>query len=145
MKALIQRVLSAKVSVAGDIVGEIDFGMLILLGIAKGDSKEKVVDLADKVTKLRIFEDEEGKMNRSIIEAGGKILVVSQFTLLAETKKGNRPSFVAAADPHEAKKYYEQFIAELSARGIIVGTGQFQAKMNVTSVNAGPVTIMLEL
>ncbi len=140
MKAVIQRVLSASVS-PGGAIGP---GLCILLGVAGGDSEPAAERLAEKVAKLRIFENEQGKFDRSLLEAGGSALVVSQFTLLADTAKGNRPSFAAAAPPELAEPLYERFCAALRAWGIEVATGVFGARMQVALVNDGPVTIILD-
>lgn len=145
MKAVIQRVSKANVFVDDVSVGSIGRGMLILLGIAESDTVEKVNKMADKVAGLRIFSDSEDKINASLKDVGGEILVVSQFTLLAETKKGNRPSFIGAARPEKARDYYNRFVAALTGHDIIVKTGQFQAMMQVELVNDGPVTIILEV
>lgn len=144
MRALLQRVSEAAVSVGGEEVARIGPGLLVLLGVAQGDSAEDARYLAGKVAGLRIFEDEAGKMNRSVLEVGGEVLVVSQFTLLADCRKGRRPSFTAAAGPEEAEALYEVFVDELRERSVPVATGVFQAHMHVTLTNDGPVTILLE-
>jgi len=144
VRALLQRVSEAAVSVGGEEVARIGPGLLVLLGVAQGDSAEDARYLAGKVAGLRIFEDEAGKMNRSVLEVGGEVLVVSQFTLLADCRKGRRPSFTAAAGPEEAKALYEVFVDELRERSVPVATGVFQAHMHVSLTNDGPVTILLE-
>ena len=144
MRAVIQRVTAADVQVDHDIVGRIGPGLLVLLGIARTDEEKHADYLADKVVNLRIFEDGEGKMNRSLLETGGELLVVSQFTLLGDCQKGRRPSFVEAAPPERAEQLYEYFVDQLRLKGINVSTGQFQAKMAVSLVNDGPVTLILE-
>ena len=130
--------------VEGRVVGEIGTGLCVLLGIAREDGEDDVVRLAGKVARLRVFADETGKFDRSLLDVGGGALVVSQFTLLADTAKGNRPSFTGAARPEEAEPLYERFCAELRALGVTVGRGVFGAKMAVELVNDGPVTIILE-
>lgn len=145
MRAVVQRVGSARVTVAGETIGEINAGLLILLGVAQGDTAEDGAWLAQKLAALRIFEDDAGKMNRSLVDSGGGALVVSQFTLLASTRKGNRPSFNDAAAPAVAIPLYEQFVAQLTAGlGRPVATGRFGAMMAVTLVNDGPVTLVLD-
>ncbi len=144
MKALLQRVSEASVEVDGQVVGAIGPGLLVLLGVEAGDGAPQADRLARKVAALRIFEDEAGKMNRSVLEVGGSLLVVSQFTLLADLRKGNRPSFIAAAPPEVAVPMYEHFCANLRAQGLPVATGRFGARMAVRLVNDGPVTIWLD-
>ena len=145
MKAVVQRVLNASVLVEQETISSISMGMLILLGIQTGDAPEDIEWLANKISNLRIFPDENGVMNLSVVEAKGKILVISQFTLQASTKKGNRPSYILAAEPIEAEALYLAFNKELSAvSGISVQTGQFGAMMAVTLVNDGPVTIIID-
>lgn len=144
MKCLIQRVSSASVSVNQEVVGNIGIGMLVLVGFSKGDSSEKLAYHIDKLLKLRIFADETGKMNRSIIDIGGSLLVVSQFTLAADCKKGTRPSFDSALEPKLADTLYQQFIKQLSSSGCPVETGIFAADMAVSLINDGPVTFLLE-
>jgi len=141
MKAVCQRVSTARVRVGGEVVGEIGAGLCILLGIARDDAKTE--RLAGKIARLRIFPDEDGRFDRSLLDMGGAALVVSQFTLLAETGKGNRPSFTAAAAPEEAEPVYEQFCSDLVALGVRVERGVFGASMAVELVNDGPVTIVL--
>ena len=145
MRAVIQRVEKASVSVEGEISGEIDAGLLILLGIEENDSTEDVLWLAAKVATLRIFSDAEGKMNLDVKSVNGGLLVVSQFTLHAKTKKGTRPSFIRAAHPDKAIPLYEEFIRVLSAQsGIGVESGEFGAMMKVELINDGPVTIIID-
>jgi D-aminoacyl-tRNA deacylase len=144
MKLVLQRVSHAQVDVGGETVGSIGHGLLILLGVAKGDSAEEVEWGARKAAELRIFQDENGQMNRSLLEVGGGALVVSQFTLLGDAQKGRRPSFIDAAEPEIAKPLYEHFVKCLRDLGIPVETGIFAAKMSVSLINEGPVTILLE-
>ena len=144
MKALLQRVSEAKVSVAGETVAAIEQGLLILLCVLPGDDSETAERLAGKIAKLRIFPDADGKMNLSVIDAGGAALVVSQFTLAADAKKGNRPSFTGAAPPDQARHLCAQVSAALRALGLTVAEGRFGADMKVGLVNDGPVTILLD-
>ncbi len=144
MKAVIQRVLRASVEVEGQIVGQIGPGLLVLLGVAKGDGEADVQYMVEKLAALRIFADQQGKMNLSIGEAGGALLVVSQFTLLGETDKGRRPGFDKAAPPETARLLYEQVAAGLKSRGLHVETGVFGAHMKVELLNDGPVTFILD-
>ncbi len=144
MRAVVQRVSRAHVRVDGDVKGAVGRGMVVLLGVGRKDSAEAAVYLAEKVANLRIFEDEQGKMNRSLVEAGGEALVISQFTLYGDVRKGRRPGFDGAAPPEQAEPLYQQFVRELIARGICVSTGVFQAHMQVELVNDGPVTILLD-
>ncbi|MEY8445954.1 D-aminoacyl-tRNA deacylase [Enterococcus ratti] len=144
MKAVIQRVSKASVTIDRQIVGKIDQGLLILLGIHEKDTQEDVDYLVKKIVQLRIFEDEQGKMNRSIKEIQGQILSVSQFTLFADTKKGNRPSFITAARPKTAIPLYEAFNNGIKNKGISLETGQFGADMAVSLINDGPVTIVID-
>lgn len=144
MRAVIQRVSQASVSVDGAVVGRIGTGLLVLLGVARGDDEAAAEYLAEKTAGLRIFEDDTGKMNRSVAEAGGSVLVVSQFTLYGDVRKGKRPSFDRAAPPEPANRLYEHFVAQLRAAGIQCETGRFQAMMDVELVNDGPVTILLD-
>lgn len=144
MRAVLQRVSSASVKVDGDTTGAIEIGLLVLLGVARGDSAKDVDWMVEKVAGLRIFPDAEGKMNRSVEEARGALLVVSQFTLYGDTRKGRRPSFDGAASPDEAKRLYELFVERARARGLRVETGVFQAMMQVSLVNEGPVTLICE-
>ncbi len=144
MRAVIQRVKESSVTVKNEIIGKIGRGLLVLLGVANEDKANDAEYLADKITNLRIFEDDKGKMNRSLLETGGEMIVVSQFTLLGDCRKGRRPSFVNAADPEKANKLYEHFIKEVRQKGISVKTGRFRAMMEVSLINDGPVTIILE-
>jgi len=144
MRIVLQRVSRAKVTVEGRVTGEIGRGLLLLAGFTDGDSEEALAWMADKVVGLRIFPDDEGKMNRSVEEADGAILVVSQFTLYADARKGRRPSFVDAARPEVAIPLYERFVALLRATGRRVETGEFGAMMDVELLNEGPVTLILE-
>ncbi|HEY8391553.1 MAG TPA: D-aminoacyl-tRNA deacylase [Capillibacterium sp.] len=144
MRALIQRVSSARVRVGAEITGEIGPGLLVFLGVGRNDGRAELEQLAEKIVHLRIFEDEEGKMNRSVLETGGGILVVSQFTLYADCRKGRRPNFLAAAPPETGRELYEQFVDTLRKKGMEVATGRFGAHMAVELTNDGPVTIMLD-
>jgi D-tyrosyl-tRNA(Tyr) deacylase len=145
LKIVLQRVKNASVSVAGEQISEIGSGLLLLIGIARGDGEAKVDWLAEKVTGLRVFADAEGRMNLDVRESGGEILAVSQFTLLANTRKGKRPSFVDAAPPEEAERLFDYFCQQLREAGVAsVETGSFGAMMYVSLVNDGPVTIVLE-
>ena len=144
MKALLQRVSRASVTVDGCVVGEIGRGLLVLLGVAGEYGEDALQKLVDKVIDLRIFEDDAGKMNRSVLDVGGALLVVSQFTLLGDCRKGRRPSFIAAAPPEMAERLYERFCELARRRGVAVATGTFRAHMEVALVNDGPVTLMVE-
>ena len=144
MRAVVQRVSRARVTVEGRVSGEIAAGLVILLGIGRDDTSAVAVGMAEKIASLRIFEDDQGKMNRSLLDAGGSALVVSQFTLYGDARGQRRPSFVAAAPPEQAKKLYEEFSEALRMLGIAVATGVFQAMMSVELVNEGPVTILLD-
>src|SRR5438093_8720396 len=144
MRVVCQRVSEAGVSVEGEVVGEIGPGLALLLGIERGDRDEDARRLAGKVARLRIFEDDAGKFDRSLLDIGGAALVVSQFTLIADTRKGNRPSFALAAPPDEAQPLYESFCAALADAGVHVEQGRFGARMAVALVNDGPVTIVLD-
>ena len=144
MRALLQRVSEASVRIDGDAVGAIDQGILVLLGVGQEDGPEQAAFLARKVANIRIFEDEAGKMNRSVLDVGGKVLAVSQFTLYADTSRGNRPGFSYAAHPDQANPLYEAFCTELQGHGVAVETGRFQADMKVSLINDGPVTILLD-
>ena len=144
MRAVIQRVNRCCVTVDGNTVGEIGRGLLVLLGVGKTDAEPAADYLVEKIIGLRIFEDTEGKMNLSVQDTGGAVLVVSQFTLHGDVRSGKRPSFDAAARPDEAKRLYEYFVAKVRAAGLRCETGQFQAMMEVELVNSGPVTILLD-
>lgn len=144
MRACVQRVSEASVTVEGQIVGRIGRGLLVLLGVAQADEAADAQYLAEKTTGLRIFEDDEGKMNRSLLESGGEMLVVSQFTLFGDCRKGRRPSFIEAAEPVKADSLYRLFVEEVRQRGVPVATGQFRAHMDVALINDGPVTILLD-
>ncbi len=144
MKAVLQRVTSASVEIDGHIVGRIQGGLVVLLGVAKGDDESDVRYLVDKIRSLRLFSDEQGKMNRSLTDVGGAVLLVSQFTLLGRTATGRRPSFDGAAPPDMAKGLYEQVVADLRACGTSVETGVFAAHMQVALVNDGPVTFVVD-
>ena len=144
MKALIQRVRSASVEVEGELVSSIGAGMLVLLGVIEGDTTKDMDYILKKTSMLRIFEDSDQKMNLSILDTGGEALVVSQFTLAADTKKGNRPSFQSAMEPVKANEMYEEFMQKLNALDIKVEGGRFSEMMDVSLINDGPVTIMLD-
>ncbi len=144
MRTIIQRVSQASVVVAQETVGAIDQGLMVLLGVAQGDSSKDAAYLVDKTAGLRIFEDNDGKMNRSVEDIDGSILVVSQFTLLGDCRKGRRPGFTDAAPPELADTLYQEYVDALRSRGITVATGVFRANMQVALVNDGPVTIMLD-
>lgn len=144
MKALIQRVKKASVTIDGELYSEINAGLLVFLGVTKEDGKENSTKLAEKILKLRIFEDDNDKMNLSVEDIKGEILVVSQFTLCADCKKGTRPSFDSAAAPEKAVELYEDFVSQLSSAGAHVKTGKFRAMMEVSLINDGPVTIFAE-
>jgi len=144
MLACVQRVSRAQVTVAGEIAGEIGHGMLVLLGVAKDDTEVDARQLANKVAGLRIFEDDQQKMNLALADVGGAMLVVSQFTLLADCRKGRRPSFTEAAPPQMAERLYEVFTTEVLQQGILVATGRFRQHMEVELVNDGPVTLLVD-
>jgi len=144
MRVVVQRVSRAKVSVDGRVTGEIGPGLMILLGVGKEDTSQVAAAMAEKVANLRIFEDEQGKMNRSLLDVKGGALVVSQFTLYGDARGQRRPSYIAAAGPELAKKLYEEFSEALRWLGIFVGNGVFQAMMSVELVNEGPVTILID-
>lgn len=144
MKAVIQRVTWSTVTVDDQIVGSIGPGLMVLLGVAHGDTPEDCRYLAEKIVHLRIFEDNQGKMNRSLLDAGGAMLVVSQFTLMGDCRKGRRPSFITAAPPDQAEARYLEFCDGVKAKGIDVATGRFGAMMQVSLVNDGPVTLIVE-
>jgi D-tyrosyl-tRNA(Tyr) deacylase len=144
MRVVIQRCKRARVTVDGQVTGEIGPGLLVLVGVTHADTERDARLLADKVAGLRIFEDADGKMNRSVLEVGGSVLSVSQFTLYGDARKGRRPSFVEAARPEQAKDLYETFNTFVQAHGLTVETGRFGADMDVELINAGPVTILLD-
>lgn len=144
MRAVIQRVEKASVSVEGEIRGQIGAGFLVLIGVEEGDGDADFRYIAEKAPNLRVFEDEQGKMNRSLLDVGGEVLAVSQFTLLGDARGGRRPSFITAARPETADPMYERLVADWRARGIRVETGVFGAHMKVSLVNDGPVTILLD-
>lgn len=144
MRAVVQRVSRASVVVEGQIVGEIGAGLLVLLGVSTSDVEADADYLAEKIAGLRIFEDLDGKMNRSVADTGGAVLAVSQFTLYGDVRRGKRPSFDEAARPERARELYEYFVAQIRQRGLRCETGQFQATMTVSLENQGPVTILLD-
>ena len=144
MRAVVQRVTRAQVRVDEDVVGAIEGGLLVLLGVGIDDSDDDAVNLARKIASLRIFRDDEGNMNRDVLEAGGRVLLISQFTLHGDVRKGRRPSFIAAARPEQAEPLYERVVAELRSLGLVTATGRFGATMAVELVNDGPVTILLD-
>ncbi|GAA0218656.1 D-aminoacyl-tRNA deacylase [Metaclostridioides mangenotii] len=144
MRSVVQRVSSSSVTVDGDVIGKIDKGLMVLLGVTHDDTSKDVDYMIDKILNLRIFEDEDDKMNLSLKDIDGELLVVSQFTLYGDCRKGRRPSFTSAAKPDLADKLYEEFIAKAKSQGLNVGTGQFGAHMMVDLTNDGPVTILLD-
>lgn len=144
MRAVVQRVSEARVTVAGERVAEMGEGLLALVGVARGDGPADALALADKLAHLRVFEDAQGRMNRSLLETGGTLGVVSQFTLLGDVRRGRRPSFVEAAPPEQAEPLVEALASRARAVGVPVVTGRFRARMEVALVNAGPVTVMLD-
>jgi D-tyrosyl-tRNA(Tyr) deacylase len=144
MRACLQRVSQAQVTVGDEVVGRVGPGLLVLLGVAAGDEEDDARQLADKIVSLRVFDDEAGKMNRSLRDTGGGMLVVSQFTLLGDCRKGRRPSFDGAAPPDAARSLYETFVARVREQGIEVATGRFREMMQVHLVNDGPVTLLLD-
>jgi D-tyrosyl-tRNA(Tyr) deacylase len=144
MRAVVQRVSKASVVVDEQVVGEIGTGLLVLLGVSTTDTEADADYLAEKIAGLRIFEDGDGKMNRSVADVGGAVLAVSQFTLYGDARRGKRPSFDAAARPERARELYDRFVAQIRQRGLGCETGQFQAMMAVSLVNQGPVTILLD-
>jgi D-aminoacyl-tRNA deacylase len=145
LRAVVQRVAEARVVVGGEVVEEIGPGLCVLLGVARGDDEASAERLAERIACLRIFENEQGKFDRSLLDTGGAALVVSQFTLIADTARGNRPSFTDAAPPENAERLYEQFCAALRDLGVPAGTGVFGARMLVEIANDGPVTIILDV
>lgn len=144
MKVILQRSRNARVEIESETVGQIDFGLVALVGIGKGDDAETVAAIADKTALLRIFADDNGKMNRSVVDVGGGVLAISQFTLLADCRKGRRPAFTDAAPPEIAKELYEHYIDCLKRHGLNIQTGIFAADMQVSLINDGPVTIVLD-
>jgi D-tyrosyl-tRNA(Tyr) deacylase len=144
MRAVVQRVTEAEVTVEGRVAGKIGPGLLILLAVAKPDTRREADYMADKVAGLRVFADDNGKLNRSVLDAGGSLLVVSQFTLYGDVRRGRRPSFDKAAEPQQARTLYEHFVKAARGRGVLVETGVFQEDMRVRLVNDGPVTIIID-
>lgn len=144
MRAVVQRVTQASVTVEGEVLGSVGAGIVVLVGVADGDSTEDARYVAEKAVNLRIFEDDDGKMNRSLLDTGGAMLAISQFTLLGDARKGRRPSFIHAAAPDEGNRLYEAFCTEVRSLGVTVETGRFQAMMEVALVNHGPVTILID-
>jgi len=144
MRAVVQRVSRASVKVGGELVGEIQLGLLVLIAVAQDDTESDADYLADKIAGLRIFEDADGKMNRAVADAGGAVLAVSQFTLYGDVRRGKRPSFDAAARPEQAARLYEYFVGKIRATGLRCETGKFQEMMEIELVNDGPVTILLD-
>jgi D-tyrosyl-tRNA(Tyr) deacylase len=144
MRAVVQRVKQSSVKTGNEVVGQIGSGLLVLLGVARDDTVKDADYLANKIINLRIFEDPDGKMNRSLLETGGELLAVSQFTLLADCRKGRRPSFVEAAEPRKATDLYQKFVDLVRENGVKVQTGRFRAMMEVALINDGPVTVIIE-
>jgi D-tyrosyl-tRNA(Tyr) deacylase len=144
MRAVVQRVSRAQISIDGEITGQIGLGLLVLLAVGRDDTEADAIYLAGKITGLRVFEDAQGKMNRSLQDAGGIVLAVSQFTLYGDVRRGKRPSFAAAALPEKARQLYEFFVEQIRAAGLRCETGRFQATMKVELINEGPVTILLD-
>jgi len=144
MRAVVQRVSRAQVTVNDEITGEIGLGLLVLLGVGRDDSEADATYLAEKIAGLRVFEDDQGKMNRSVQQVGGSVLAVSQFTLYGDVRRGKRPSFDAAAAPEKARQVYEFFVEQIRSAGLRCETGRFQEMMKVELVNEGPVTILLD-
>lgn len=144
MRAVVQRVLRGRVTVAGETVGEIGSGFVVLLGVSREDTEADADYLAEKIAGLRVFEDDQGRMNRSLQDVGGAVLAVSQFTLYGDVRRGRRPGFDQAARPEQAEPLYQRFVAQLKARGLTVATGRFQTHMEVELVNDGPVTILVD-
>ncbi len=145
MRAVIQRVSSAQVKVSEKVIGKISKGLVVLFAVHVDDTEEKLTKMADKILKLRIFEDSEDKMNLSLEDVDGELLIVSQFTLYGDTKKGNRPSFIESARPEKAIPFYEKFVTIMRAKRLGVNTGEFGAKMELTLVNDGPATVIVDL
>ncbi|SHN78886.1 D-aminoacyl-tRNA deacylase [Desulfitobacterium chlororespirans] len=144
MRSVVQRVTQASVTVEGEVVGRIGAGLLVLFGVGQGDTEADLSWMMDKIAGLRLFEDEEGKMNRSVQDVGGEILMVSQFTLYGDCRKGKRPSFSTAAPPEMARELFQQAVAKMRSYGLHVETGVFQAEMQVALVNDGPVTLLID-
>ena len=144
MRAVVQRVSQASVTADGECVGRIGDGFLVLLGVAEEDTQKDVIWLSGKVAGLRVFDDDQGRMNRDLKDVNGSVLVVSQFTLMGDCRKGRRPAFITAARPEKADSLYQSFVAELRGRGLAVETGQFQSEMHVDLTNHGPVTLLLD-
>ncbi|MGB9780963.1 MAG: D-aminoacyl-tRNA deacylase [Caldanaerobacter sp.] len=144
MRAVVQRVTRGEVRVDGEVVGAIGKGFVVLVGIAEDDTEEDIAYMADKLVNLRVFEDEEGKMNLSLLDVGGEMLLVSQFTLMGDVRKGRRPSFTSAKKPEEALLYFNKLVEEVRKKGVKVETGKFQAMMKVLIENDGPVTILID-
>lgn len=144
MRAVVQRVSQAEVVVVGEVVGQIGRGFVVLLGVAQGDTADDVSTMADKLVGLRVFDDADGKMNLALADVGGAMLMISQFTLLGDCRKGRRPSYVEAAPPELAEALYELVVAEVRKRGIEVATGRFRKHMDVTLTNDGPVTLLVD-
>jgi len=144
MRCVVQRVTSASVQVDSTIVGQIDGGLLVFVGVADGDASADIEYIAAKIVELRVFSDDHGRMNRSVLDVGGSVLLVSQFTLLADARKGRRPAFDGAASPEQAREHYESLVDRIRATGVKLETGVFQADMKVQLVNDGPVTILLD-
>ena len=144
MRAVVQRVKASSVSVDNEVIGKIGRGLMVLLGLAETDTADDADFLADKILNLRIFEDENRKMNRSLLDIGGEMLVVSQFTLLGDCRKGRRPSFAQAAEPKKANALYEHFVRRIRKEGVTTATGRFRAAMDVSLINDGPVTLIVE-
>jgi D-tyrosyl-tRNA(Tyr) deacylase len=144
LKAVVQRVTQGSVTVDRETVGAINHGLVVLLGVSRGDSEKEANYLAEKIAQLRIFEDSNGKMNRSLLDTGGSMLVVSQFTLLGDCRKGRRPSFAEAAPPEQAETLYARFVRKVAQMGVPTATGRFRASMQVALTNDGPVTLVLE-
>lgn len=144
MRAVVQRVTRAQVSVEGEVTGRIDAGLCVLVGVGRDDTQSEATTLADKIARLRIFEDEAGKMNLSLLDVGGALLAVSQFTLYADTNRGRRPSFVGAMEPERAEQLFECFCTAAKKLGVTVATGRFRTHMSVSLVNDGPVTLVLD-
>jgi D-aminoacyl-tRNA deacylase len=144
MRAVVQRVSDATVRVTDEVVGRIGRGLLVLLGVARSDGEREADYLAEKIVHLRVFEDDDGKLNRSVLDVGGEVLVVSQFTLLGDCRKGRRPSFIEAADAEHGNRLYGHFVERVSGAGAPVQTGRFRARMAVSLVNDGPVTLVID-